>query len=181
MISTAITPLENGGMDPLQMAANKIDAVIIFHLAIITNEAVLAFHTHAIFRDIAGDVSVVVPQVDQDVVDAPLIDFPTPIGVHLATRHLVIFEEPIRQKWSTGMDRSHPRLHPSRLVVVDAEQINLASGEQLLVTRVGHRHLVMFQQYVDQLLGIAALDRRIEERPIEEQIGNKRRFQIRRM
>ena len=51
MISTAITPLENGGMDPLQMAANKIDAVIIFHLAIITNEAVLAFYERLGYAD----------------------------------------------------------------------------------------------------------------------------------
>ncbi|MNY42442.1 hypothetical protein D3C86_1773310 [compost metagenome] len=138
----------------------------------------LPFDTHTIFGDIAWDISIVVAQVDQYVINTALIYFPAAIRVHFAAWHFVILEEPVRQERGVRVDGRHACLHSPRLVVVDAEQIDLAGGQQFAVAALYHGHLIVLAQDIDQLLGINPLHRRIEEGAVEEQVGNERGLQV---
>lgn len=65
------------------MFGNKIDAVLIVYLTIL-NKALFIFDTHTVLRNKTAWVTVIVAQVNQNIVNTRLINFPATVWIHLA-------------------------------------------------------------------------------------------------
>ena len=114
------------------MLRNKIDAVLIVNLAIF-NKALLVFDAHAVFRNKAARVAVIIAQVNQNIVNTRRVDFPAAVRVHLTARHLVIIKEPLRHKRRVWIDRSITTFHATRLIIIDTEQVDFPLDDELTV------------------------------------------------
>ena len=120
MIAEAAAAFLQRPVQPFQVPADKLDAVIIINPAILF-EAQFMLHAHAVFRNETARVTVVFPQIGQNVVNALLVDFPATVRVHFAPRHDIVIEEPFRHKRTFRVDHTVAALNTARLVIVDTE------------------------------------------------------------
>ncbi|MNC59848.1 hypothetical protein D3C75_1096850 [compost metagenome] len=97
MITQAITAFTNAFMQPFQVVAHEINAVVILNLAVLV-ETLFVFNAHAVLRNIAIWVAIIFTQVGENIVNPLLVNFPATIRVHFAARHFVGFKEPFRHK-----------------------------------------------------------------------------------
>ena len=106
------------------MILDKFDTVIIFDHAIRVDEALFAFHTHPVFGNVAGQVSVVVTDVDQAIVNAFFVDFPAAVWIHFAFRPDVIVEVIIRHRLVGQAFRAFFFHDASWLIVIDPQNVD---------------------------------------------------------
>ncbi len=148
------------------MLRNKINAVLIVNLAVF-NKVLLIFDTHAVFRNKAAGVAVMVAQVNQNIVNTRLVDFPAAVRVHLAARHLVAIKEPLRHKRRLRVHRAVATLHATRLIVVNAEQVDFPFRNQETVFRLAGGQLVVRFQQRHQIRRVFAAQDRVEEAAVK--------------
>lgn len=79
MIAFTLRAFRQRAVQPFQVLANKVDAVIVLHPPIGADKRLFALNAHAVFRNITRQIAVVFFQIHQDVVQPLFVDLPAAV------------------------------------------------------------------------------------------------------